>query len=93
MNLYHWNCSEALKNYSQGDIIVMAETVEQARIKARTQIEIFIKEARSWWYDLNGELYPDDHEERDRFIAKFEQDIAHEPELVELGAIFITGSE
>jgi len=32
MNLYHWS-SETLADYSNGDIIVMAESVEKARDK------------------------------------------------------------
>lgn len=34
MKLYHWT-SEYLAEYATGDIIVMAETVEEAREKAR----------------------------------------------------------
>lgn len=93
MNLYHWNVSEALKNYAPGDIIVMAESVEKARIKARVQIEIFLTLAREWWYSAHGQLDPDSREDHSEFLRKFEQDIAHEPDLVESGAIFITGSE
>ena len=31
MKLFHWNESETLRDYGWGDIIVMAETVEEAR--------------------------------------------------------------
>ena len=38
MNLYHWS-SETLADYSNGDIIVMAESVEKARDKVYEMYE------------------------------------------------------
>lgn len=34
MKLFHWPYAKSLQLYSTGDIIVMAETVEQARASA-----------------------------------------------------------
>ena len=39
MKLFHWSAAECNKLYSRGDIVVMAESVEQARgVAKRTRL-------------------------------------------------------
>jgi hypothetical protein len=95
MNLYHWAAAGCLKEYSCGDIIVMAESIDQAREKAKAHMNDFLKEHRSWWWDYAiedkvDENYLDDYNE---FKLKLLADLIAEPDLIEPAVIFIRGSE
>lgn len=95
MKVFHWNKSETLKRYACGDVIVVAETVEQAREKAVTDFVAWIEKpesyynfmvsSRVWWDNDDAEAYYE-------LIEKFKIDISEEP--IELqDTIFIMGSE
>lgn len=95
MNLYHWAAASCLKEYSCGDIIVMAETVDAARQKATGQMNDFLKEHRSWWWDYAIEDKVDENylEDYNAFKQLLEQDLVMEPDVIESAVIFIRGSE
>lgn len=92
MKLFHWPIVEALKNYSSGDIIVMAEDVETARQAARAYADTHLKEHRSWWFDPDWKIHHDELEYYTKWIAILEKDLAREPDLID-HPIFIKGSE
>lgn len=78
MNLYMWN-SEYLADWANGDIIVMANDVNEARAKARESFN------KCTPYQEDDESYLDD-------LRRFEEDIEPEPIEITDGVIFITGS-
>lgn len=86
MKLFHWY-SKYLQNYSRGDIVIMAATVEEAREKAIKDFEAN--------YDERHFITPDD-EDRDENMHYhrkiIDNDIAKEPFVLEDGVIFIEGS-
>lgn len=94
MNLYHWARSEALKEYSCGDIIVMAASLAEARQKALAYADIWLKEHRSWWFNADGSI---DTEGYGDYYIMFRHRLVHdleiEPDLIEAGTVFIRGSE
>lgn len=89
MNIYRWN-SQALRRYAAGDVIVMAETPDQARQKARDFAWEHFKVKFDW-------LIEGDEEEADERFQKFKQDL--ERDLAEVpfrpvfDVVFIEGSE
>lgn len=91
--LYRWKYSEALKNYSTGDLIAMAETVHLARQQIRDAAIVWLKNDRSWVVLDDGKPDPFYQEEWDEFFAKLEADLLKDHEIVECGAILIRGSE
>ncbi|RUX60174.1 hypothetical protein [Mesorhizobium sp. M7A.F.Ca.CA.002.12.1.1] len=95
MNLYHWAVASCLKEYSCGDIIVMAETVDEAREKAKTKTDSYLKSHRSWWwsYTAEREIHEDYVDDYNQFKRLLEEDMAHEPDVIESAVIFIRGSE
>lgn len=90
MNLYRWD-SVLMKGYSDGDIIVMAESVDEARSKAAEGFWRYIKE--DYEYLLDNLIDDWMEEELDEKRAIFEKDIAKEPELVTSGVLFMKGSQ
>jgi hypothetical protein len=90
MNLYRWK-SEYLENYRRGDIIVMAESVSDAREAALRKFESEPKE------NVDELFYDDEVQEKaeytERQKAKFEADISTEPIVIEGGVLFIEGSD
>ena len=93
MNLYHWPWAECLEEYSCGDIIVVAPSIEEARQKARANIDALLKGSRSWWFRSDGTVDPDEAEYYREFIQKLERDLKKDPDLVQHGTIYIRGSE
>ncbi len=87
MQLYRWY-SNFFGDYSAGDIVVLAESVEAARAMAIAKWE-----AESG-KDLRDacEEEPDDNDYFKQRIATFFADIAKEPRVIESGVIFIHGS-
>lgn len=97
MKVFHWNNVKTMSQWLDGDVIVMAETVEQARVKALTDFVAWVETEDSyfnymvslrgtqWWHE-------EDEEEYQKLIEKFKVDIAKEP-LERQDAIFIMGSE
>lgn len=92
MKLFHWPVVKALENYSCGDIIVMAEGAEIARKLAREYAETWVKDDRSWWFDHEGKLDPDEAEYYQRWITTLEEDLLKDPDIID-HPIFIRGSE
>jgi hypothetical protein len=64
MQMFVWE-SEGLKQYSQGHIIVMAESVNQARGIADKHIHEWIRENRGW---VHLDADQGDSEELDRLL-------------------------
>lgn len=97
MKLFHWNLSETLKQYSCGDIIVMAETLEQARAKAFEQFDVWIQrdDSRFNWLclHLRGTKHwdNDDEEEYQGILQKLKSDLDKIPLDID-DVIFIMGS-
>ena len=91
MPLYSWE-SKALKNYAPGEIIVSADSTEEAREAVRGHVEEHLREERFWMFDSNDELDEECREEVSAFKALIEKDIAPAP-LVILQPYFISGSE
>ncbi|MER9436707.1 hypothetical protein NKJ04_17590 [Mesorhizobium sp. M0618] len=94
MNLYHWAAAGCLKEYSCGDIIVMAESVDEARQKAFVHVGVWLKDHRSWWFAADGtldaEMWQDSY---DDFHLLLRVDLVAKPDLIESAVIFIRGSE
>jgi hypothetical protein len=96
MKLFHWH-STALKAYTSGDIVVMAETMEQAR-------ELVLKNVMDWLMQDNspknflvhmmGTEYwdEDDEAELETFLKLLKEDISKQP-IDNKGVIFIEGGE
>ena len=84
MNLYHWK-SKALADYSDGNIIVVAESVEQAKVYA---VEKFKTE-----YDYLVEMDEFIDDLVTPVLTKLEKDLSKEP-IIYHGpvAILINGS-
>ena len=94
MKLFQWD-SQYLANYSDGTIIVVADSVKLARQKAIVEFERYYRtDDRSYLFDEAGNLYDESdltamEEARQLFI----NDISKEPTIVEDGVVFIKGSE
>jgi hypothetical protein len=88
MQLYRWD-SEYLRGYSQGDIIAMGETVDEAREHARAVQRVQIRDRWGYLFDINDE---DSCLEIETLSRLFEQDIAREPEVL-TNAVLIRGSD
>ncbi len=81
MKIYRWD-SELLKEYSQGDLIALAESADAARDLLRDRLSEWLKEHRS--YEWHEAFTPwgqseSDREGYDKLLAVFEADIAKEP--------------
>ena len=95
MNLYRWN-SEALRNYASGDVVVLAESVEQARKKVLQEYQPDVEgHSTEEVYLVMLKLTEDEdyEEELAKYWDLIRHDLAQEPELVESGVIFIRGSD
>jgi hypothetical protein len=91
MLLFYWT-SQALSNYADGHVLVMAADVEAARQQARDQARVWLTENREWFFTPDGEVDPDEQEDYDAWMAQFEQDIAVEPRI-DATVRLIRGSE
>jgi hypothetical protein len=76
MQIYRWD-SELLQQYSQGDLIALADSPEQAREMLRAGLEGWIEENRPW--EIHCRDREDDSEGYDKLVSLFEADIAKEP--------------
>lgn len=98
MNLYHWK-SKLLADYGDGNIVVMAENVEQARDKV---YELFVPEnpENPFWFPYVEMLahydgyYEDEEyqEERLKLFNKLREDLNVEPTVVESRVLCFRGS-
>lgn len=93
MKLYRWK-SKYLKAYSEGYIIAMGETVEQARALARQGFEPHYYQQHCWMYESTEASLKDEEDRKcfDAARALFEADLAQEPEELP-GYVLIEGSE
>lgn len=91
MQIFRW-WSEALKRYSEGHILVMADSLDAARELAKTEFEAWLpvgverlfKDGKPW--DEGAE------EDLEKLRAKFMVDIAKDP-VETKAAFFLLGSE
>lgn len=79
MKMFHWRNTEFNEQYSGGDIIVLAENVEEARNKALIE------------YKKDLERYSPMDEYDKKKLKIFKKDIEKEPSTKE-SVIFIAGS-
>lgn len=95
MNLYHWN-SKLLANYSDGDIVVMAENVEQARDKVYALFDPLKDDGPFEDHYLKLLRDMEDEDYLPEFMEKLNQlreDLAKEPTAVTSHVVCIRGSD
>lgn len=95
MNLYYWN-SKLLANYSDGDIVVMAENVEQARDKVYALFEPENCESPFWDSYIEMLAYNEDEifqQERLGVMNQLREDLNKDPTVVTSHAVCIRGSD
>jgi hypothetical protein len=92
--LFEWR-SDMLRRYSQGFILVVAPTVEQARDIARQNLGALLRERYDYLYDYDGDQPLDDDSgaQLEEYRTTFEADIANEPTIRSEGVVFVLGSE
>lgn len=95
MKLFHWPLAKSNKLYSSGDIIVAANTIEEARATAlhhaRHKVEHLGYTDMAYRRTSNDD---DDQKEFREKIEEVERDLNVEPKVYELpAAIFINGGE
>lgn len=98
MKMFHWEIAECLRLYSSGDIIVMAETLEEAKTVAleagKTAVLGYanMAETAAWITQ-----YPDDTDEQERFdglMALLKKDLEKAPVVYAApAAVFVNGGE
>lgn len=86
MNLYRWG-SRLPRAYGNADIIVMAESLDQAREFARIQGRKYLHEHNRLNEDPEYDFGLDEE------LRVLEADLSNEPELIPSGAILIRGSD
>lgn len=91
MVLFHW-LSDALREYTAGDIIVMAASVEDARADAETQALAYLRDAREWWFLRDGTIDPDEMDDYQGWMERLRADLAKEPDTSST-VIFLCGGE
>jgi CobQ-like glutamine amidotransferase family enzyme len=95
MKLYHWS-SKVLSAYSDGDIVVMAESVEQARDKVYAQFKPlddgnpFEDHYLSCLHQSGDADYADEY---DKKLSVLREDLNQEPTVIENGVVCIRGSD
>jgi len=95
MKLYHWY-SKVLSAYSDGDIVVMAESVEQARDKVYAQFKPledgnpFEDPFLICLHQLGDADYADEY---DKKLSALREDLNQEPTVIENGVVCIRGSD
>lgn len=95
MKLYLWD-SVALKQYRNGDIIVVANNELEAREKALEYVHEYVRSSKSnysYWFFSDGsvdEMFVEDYSD---FMNKLELDLSRKCLIIDNGVIFINGSE
>jgi hypothetical protein len=98
MKLYHWY-SKVLSAYSDGDIVVMAESVEQARDKVYAQFKPlddgnpFEDPFLICLHQLWDADYADYANIYDMKLSALREDLNQEPTVIENGVVCIRGSD
>lgn len=109
MKMYHWDTVEALRNYGYGDVIVVAESPQEAREKAMEHVPGYMicrspgwldtyKEHALNWRAIIDEWRIDDNmidyvREFDDKVTQLRQDLATEPAEMPCGVVALYGSE
>jgi len=91
MQLYVWS-SKVLQNYGEGQIVVMGESVEDARSNAIGLIESDALFNSSKFNFMKDSTFPDDLEEIAAARAQMKLEVLPEPVIYPVGML-ITGSE
>ena len=91
--LYHWSAVEALAGYSCGDIIVMADNVAEARVKAAHHVHGYLLENRPYWFTETGEVEDYSEDDYSRFFNKFVADLEKDPEIIKDATVFVRGCD
>lgn len=92
MKLFVWT-SDYLKNYAPGTIAVAADSVEEARERARAAMLADMRERYDYLYlGLTAHEALSDPDTAER-RAQIEADLAREPEVLETGVLLVPGSE
>ena len=83
MPLYQWD-SELLKQYANGYILVVADSVEQARQMVVADFDNWVQKHREWdWADAVGAYGGEpDRTEYDKLLATLRSDIQVEPTIL-----------
>jgi CobQ-like glutamine amidotransferase family enzyme len=95
MKLYHWY-SKVLSAYSDGDIVVMAESVEQARDKVWSQFDPLKEDNPFEDYYLQSLRYIGDEDYMTEYLKKqnaLREDLNKEPMQLISDVICIRGSD
>lgn len=93
VQIYHWRAAEVLKRWGYGDIVVAAESVEQARDIARQSFITFVKDGEQCEFSVDEYAFGDEEANKEAWskaIARLEADIATEPQVC--NAVFVWGS-
>ena len=87
MKLYHWK-SVALEQFDEGDIIVMANGLTEAKKKAKKRlIEMLQEERELSFLDDSEQCEKDDI----KCAMQFDLDLAKEPVVLESGVLLLYG--
>lgn len=91
--LFHWKQVEALRNYASGNIIVEADSVEEAKKKAYAAAKKEIFDSRFGYYmtDSFDDLEEYQQEMFNDKMKELEEDLGNNPEIVE--TVCIWGSD
>lgn len=96
MKLYHWN-SEVIRGVDPGDIVVMAESVEEARELVRNHfMEAEAEASRRFkeWYDTQELDHPGYFvRQQANKLDMLEADLAQKPKVIFTQVVFIPGSD
>lgn len=93
--MFHWY-SEYLRLYEKGDIVVMAESIEEARGKATKNFLDNFNERHGFTekdYEGSDNLNKDRAESLAHEQDVFNKDIAKEPFILEEGVMFVQGRD
>lgn len=84
--LYHWNKVKSLARYANGDIVVSASNLKEAKKIAKEKTTKFFKERYDYW-DIKGA----DSEFWQEVMEILEEDLKKEP--IQTECVCILGSE
>lgn len=94
MKLFHWDRIETVEGYGLGDLIVMAETEDQAREIGHAALTAKARETWDYFFDAEGEPLDRDFAEMWQEKVKLvDADMRATPLVVESCAVCIRGSD
>lgn len=86
--MHHWHISEFLGNIEGGDIIILANSVAEARQIAKDSFLDYIKIEKDYLFLYDDE---DSLQQVNNYIQQFSLEITEEP-IITLQSIFIRGN-